>query len=577
MIWMGFGLGLRAGEVAAARIENLRLHGAHPFILVDGKGGRRRRIPLPDPVRQVLARYLAGRPRSGPVIEHQQLPGRHINSRRVSRVVGQAMREAGIPDAAHHALRHTFCTLLLEQGRGAKSLLGEQADGPLQHHDHRTDLLGVPGRPGRHDRPAARPACRRRRRAAMSALTWSGAWTRYSEHLRVDLRQAASTVKNRRYALWTWAAYLEGLKPPKTWQKATPRDLARFLDRKPASPRAKGPKMAANTVQSYAISVCMFYRWAHKAGLTSNDRMRAFTLPKGGRPEPRALDLADVRTIFLAAAGDERLQLMLWLAFGCGMRVAEIAAAKIEDVRLRADPPVLVVPKGKGDKARTVPLAEPVAAFLAGHLSRRPLSGPLVENHRVPGTPLNSHTVGVWIARHMRAVGVQESAHALRHSYATELLRAAKGTNLFAVSKALGHSDTGVTEAVYVNSYSGDLAGLAALLPDPRAGNGNPGGVPPTGLAAMVPVDVRDQLAAAVATLERYGPEVARAVATLGKATHQAWLATMGVSTDAEFLGLHPDDPRLDHTDVEWDDLEDQLGIRKGWDLAYALRDVIDD
>lgn len=96
-------------------------------------------------------------------------------------------------------------------------------------------------------------------------------------------------------------------------------------------------------------------------------------------------------------------------------------------------------------------------------------------------------------------------------------------------------------------------------------------------LAKLVPCEVADQLTAAVATLERYGPEVARAVATLGKATHQAWLSTMGLSSDEEFLALDLHDPRLDHTDEEWDDLEDQLGIRKGWDLAYALRDAIDD
>ena len=96
-------------------------------------------------------------------------------------------------------------------------------------------------------------------------------------------------------------------------------------------------------------------------------------------------------------------------------------------------------------------------------------------------------------------------------------------------------------------------------------------------LAAMVPVDVRDQLAAAVAVLDRLGPEVARAVETLGKATHRAWLATMGLERDEEFLALDPGDPRLDHTDEEWEACEKALGIDRGWTLAYQLRDSIDD
>jgi len=96
-------------------------------------------------------------------------------------------------------------------------------------------------------------------------------------------------------------------------------------------------------------------------------------------------------------------------------------------------------------------------------------------------------------------------------------------------------------------------------------------------LAAMVPCEVADQLAAAVAVLERQGPAVAAAVATLGKATQAAWLATLGLSRPEDLAGLDPGDPRLDHTDDEWAACEAALGIDRGWTLAYQLRDAIDD
>jgi len=80
-----------------------------------------------------------------------------------------------------------------------------------------------------------------------------------------------------------------------------------------------------------------------------------------------------------------------------------------------------------------------------------------------------------------------------------------------------------------------------------------------------------------VATLERLGPEVARAVDTLGKATTLAWLATLGLSRPEDLAGLGPGDPRLDHTDEEWEACEKALGIDRGWTLAYQLRDSIDD
>ena len=96
-------------------------------------------------------------------------------------------------------------------------------------------------------------------------------------------------------------------------------------------------------------------------------------------------------------------------------------------------------------------------------------------------------------------------------------------------------------------------------------------------LAAMVPCEVADQLRAAVAVLERQGPAVAAAVDTLGRMTTLAWLATLGLSSPDQLAGLDAGDPRLDHTDEEWEACEAALGIDRGWRLAYQLRDSIDE
>lgn len=53
------------------------------------------------------------------------------------------------------------------------------------------------------------------------------------------------------------------------------------------------------------------------------------------------------------------------------------------------------------------------------------------------------------------------------------------------------------------------------------------------------------------------------ALRTLGAMTHQAWLAMLGVSSDAEFLALDPDQ-LPDHSDAAWADLERQLDIDRG-------------
>jgi len=57
-------LGLRAGEVAALRLEDVDWRSGE--IDIPGKGGRRERLPLPDDVGQALVAYLRrGRPDTG--------------------------------------------------------------------------------------------------------------------------------------------------------------------------------------------------------------------------------------------------------------------------------------------------------------------------------------------------------------------------------------------------------------------------------------------------------------------------------------------------------------------------------
>jgi integrase len=158
----------------------------------------------------------------------------------------------------------------------------------------------------------------------------------------------------------------------------------------------------------------------------------------------------------------------VWLAFGCGLQVGEIAGASIQDLQLRGRPFLRVV-AGKGGRSRTVRLPEVVAEVLAAHLARRPAAGPLVESRHRPGEPVTAGTVSRWLSDAMRGAGLGDSGHALRHTFATELVAAGKGRNLYAVSKLLGHASTRTTERVYTAGYAGELDEAVALLPDPRA------------------------------------------------------------------------------------------------------------
>jgi len=111
-------LGLRAGEVAALRLDDVDWRAGE--IVVRGKGQRAERLPLPVDVGEAVAGYLSrGRPRSAEwrcVFLRVRAPRRPLTVGGVTGVVEAAARRAGLPPIAAHRLRHTAATLMLRAG-----------------------------------------------------------------------------------------------------------------------------------------------------------------------------------------------------------------------------------------------------------------------------------------------------------------------------------------------------------------------------------------------------------------------------------------------------------------------------
>ena len=109
-------LGLRGGEVAALRLEDIDWR--HGEILVRGKGDRQDRLPLPADVGEALVSYLRLRPHaeSREVFLRALAPAGPLTSAAVCNVVNAASRRAGLPVVGSHRLRHTAATEMLRAG-----------------------------------------------------------------------------------------------------------------------------------------------------------------------------------------------------------------------------------------------------------------------------------------------------------------------------------------------------------------------------------------------------------------------------------------------------------------------------
>ncbi len=116
--------GLRASEIAGLRREDVIEYGDLPRLMVRGKGGKERTVPIPpNPLAELLA---YGLPRRGPLfLRSESLP---VTGRYVSGTCNRWLHRIGVKDSLHK-LRHRYATQVLDHGahiRDLQELLGHE-------------------------------------------------------------------------------------------------------------------------------------------------------------------------------------------------------------------------------------------------------------------------------------------------------------------------------------------------------------------------------------------------------------------------------------------------------------------
>jgi site-specific recombinase XerD len=135
MLSLGYGCGLRAGEVVKLKVKHI--DSAQKIIRVEqAKGRKDRNVMLSPEMLDLLRQWWKARPprdnAGTPVEERWLFPGRlrgtPITTRQLNRLFHETAEAAGIKKSVTlHALRHSFATHLLERGtdiRIIQALLG---------------------------------------------------------------------------------------------------------------------------------------------------------------------------------------------------------------------------------------------------------------------------------------------------------------------------------------------------------------------------------------------------------------------------------------------------------------------
>ncbi len=159
------------------------------------------------------------------------------------------------------------------------------------------------------------------------------------------------------------------------------------------------------------------------------------------RSAPRALDVEQQRVLLQAAEeSTARDRAIVALLLFTGLRLSEAAALRLADVRISARKGLVVVRSGKGDAYREVELNALVRAMLDEWVAQRTKIAQEGETSFFvsrTGSALSSRSVDLAVRRVAARARLELSAHILRHTFVTGLVRA--GNDLVLVAELAGH------------------------------------------------------------------------------------------------------------------------------------------
>lgn len=137
LIELLYGSGLRATELVSLPLRALASD--RPFLILRGKGGRERLVPISDRARAAVAAWKAHVPADGAWLFPSGKA--HLSRVRLFQIVRALAAEAGIDPqrVSPHVLRHAFASHLLEGGadlRALQAMLGHADIATTQIYTH---------------------------------------------------------------------------------------------------------------------------------------------------------------------------------------------------------------------------------------------------------------------------------------------------------------------------------------------------------------------------------------------------------------------------------------------------------
>lgn len=240
-----------------------------------------------------------------------------------------------------------------------------------------------------------------------------------------------------------WAGKLRQLSSPRQVELAL---LIEYL----TTEKKRG--LAPGSMKLVVVALKIFFRFLKMRSLSDRDPAELLPLPRVSRFLPETLNEVQVKHLLeinlQGRAFPMRDRAILELFYASGLRISEVAGARLENLNLQER---LIRVIGKGSKTRLVPIGriacEAISQYLAGERVR--LVGPKTGNEVFlsrRGKKLTTQRIWQILKEIAAAAGLEINVypHLLRHSFATHLL--ANGADLRVIQELLGHADIATTQ-----------------------------------------------------------------------------------------------------------------------------------
>jgi integrase/recombinase XerD len=227
-----------------------------------------------------------------------------------------------------------------------------------------------------------------------------------------------SSVQARISCLRSFARFLE----PKTLAEAGRLEVEAFL----------GRPLAAESRRAYRGHLKGFFAFAVDEGYVGADPTEKLPTVRVPRGQPRPISPDDLRTALGNADGRMRAWLLL-MSLG-GLRCIEVAAVRPQDLTVTEFGTMLYLRECKGGGTGSLPAHQAITLSLAALPVRNGL-----------WWDVTAKRVSTLVSAYFRGIGINATAHQLRHYAGTEWYRAS-GHDLLTTAQLLRHATVATTQ-----------------------------------------------------------------------------------------------------------------------------------